>query len=48
MAKFCLFDQFLFLLLFYDSLFFCSLDLKWLMFNIVCGAGTSLIGIDQK
>ena len=48
MAKFCLFDQFLFLLLFYDSLVFSSLDLQLLMFNIVCGAGTSLIGIDGK
>ena len=34
MAKFSLFDQFLFLLLFHDSLFFCSPDLKLLMFNI--------------
>ena len=48
MAKFCLFDQFLFLLLFYDSLLFCSQGLKLLMFNIVCGPGKSLIGIDQK
>ena len=47
MAKFCLFDQFLFVTILWFITFLFT-RFKVANFNIVCGPGKSLIGIDQK